>query len=136
MSSKGSKDIASRLRHRIVIEQVTRVSDGTGGVTDNWSTFTTVWASIEPVSANQILFSEQLQQRITHRIFVRYLTGLSSDMRVAFDNRTFRVISFRNIEERKKFLEISALEIEARPVATLASEDGKDITTESGDSLA
>ncbi len=100
------------LRHRIVIEEVALTGDGLGGQTELYSTHATVWAKIEPVSANQISFSQSLEHRVTHKITVREYSGLvlKSDMRITFESRIFHIRSFRNMLERDKFIEIMAEE--------------------------
>lgn len=112
MSSSGSKGkgIIGRMRHEIVVQQVSRAADGQGGFTETWSTFATVWAAIDPVSAYQQFQAEALQHRVTHKITMRYLSGLTSDMRISFGGRLFHIQSFRDFEEKGKFHEVQAEE--------------------------
>ena len=107
---KKTGDVA-RMRHRIVIQSISsRTPDGMGGSTPVWGTFSTVWAEIKPVSASQRKFSDQLEHRVTHKIKIRYLASLSSEMRISYDSRTFHIHSFRNLDERGRFIEIMAEE--------------------------
>jgi SPP1 family predicted phage head-tail adaptor len=101
MSSKDCKDKAGSLRHRIVIEQVARAGDGVGGSVETWSTFATVWAKVSPVSAGQQLWAESLRHKITHRVLLRYLSGVASDMRISFDGRTLQITGFRHLDENE-----------------------------------
>ena len=102
---KGFSDVGA-LRERIVIQNRTLTTDGMGGSTEALTTFGTVWARIEPVSANQMFFSMQLQHRVTHKITIRKLAGIGNQMRISFENRTFQVHAFRDIEERGQYTEI------------------------------
>lgn len=98
--------IISKLRKRITIQSVTRVSDGVGGFTESWSTFATRFAAIEPTKAFQIRWADHLEHRVTHKITLRYLSGVTSDMRVVYGSRTFHIRAIRNPEERNRFLEL------------------------------
>lgn len=101
---------ACQLRNQIVIQTNTLTVDGIGGNTETWATFATVWARIEPLSANQVFFSESLQHRVTHKITIRDLASLSSKMRISFDSRIFYIKSFRDLLEKNRFTEIMAEE--------------------------
>ena len=41
-----------------------------------WGDFATVWASVEPISGQEYWASSQVQAEVTHRIRVRYLSGV------------------------------------------------------------
>lgn len=110
MSSKDCEITAGDLRHKITIEQVTRVSDGQGGFTETWSTFAAPWAKVEPLSAGQKLWAESLQHRISHKVTTRYFAGVTSDMRITWGSRVFHIKGIRNLEEKSRWLEISAEE--------------------------
>ncbi len=59
------------LRHKLVLEAPSRVSDTGGGVTLIWTELGTVWADITPKSATERLSGERLSSRVTHRITIR-----------------------------------------------------------------
>lgn len=101
---------AGRLRQKIEIQKLTRHADGAGGATESWSKFADCYAEVSPVSAAQLAFYEKLEHRVTHKILIRYLPGLSHEMRVLFEGRVFQVQSFRDLEERHQFHEIMAEE--------------------------
>lgn len=102
-----------KLRHRIVIQKPTLSTDSIGGKTETWSTLDTVFAAIEPVSANQTWMAERLEHRVTHKITIRYRDDLTSDMRIYFDSRYFYIQGFRKILETDHWSEIMAAEGEA-----------------------
>lgn len=93
------------LRHRIVIEILTNVSDGQGGQTTTWSTYATVWGLIEPSAVKEILFSNQIQIRRTHKCFIRYRSDITvtPSMRINFDSRYFQIKGIYRPDERKFF---------------------------------
>lgn len=104
------KTKTGHLRELITIEQPTRTTDNQGGATIAWSTFSQVWARIEPLSASQVLFSQSLQHRITHRVTIRELSGVTTAMRITYGSRTFQIHGIRDLEEKNRFVEIAAEE--------------------------
>lgn len=96
----------SELRHRIEIQSRTLVDDGSLGKTETWAKFAVVYAAIWPRSAKEAFNSAQLVQETTHRIRIRYLSGLDSSMRIVFGSRTFEIIGITNPNERGELLDI------------------------------
>lgn len=80
------------LRQRVDLETPTNTADGMGGQTVAWSTFTTVWAAVWPVSASEQVQAGQQAMTITHRIRIRWRSGVTSDMRVKFGSRYFAIV--------------------------------------------
>ncbi len=83
------------LDRRIRIERPTVTKDATyGSPTVAWSTFATVWASVEEImpsrgesNSNGLRIGERAE-----RIRARYLAGVSSDMRVVYLDRANRLM--------------------------------------------
>lgn len=105
MSCKGPKyPISGELRHRIVIQTLTQSSDSIGGYTTSWSTFATVWASLEPRLGNELFRGERLEDHITHICKIRYYAGVLPKMRISFDSRTFQIKSVIREGEIKEWM--------------------------------
>jgi SPP1 family predicted phage head-tail adaptor len=64
------------------------------------TTFATVWASVQGVSAREYLQAGQQQVEISHKVRMRYLTGLSAQMRLSWRGRTLEIISILEHENR------------------------------------
>jgi len=58
-----------------------------------WSNSTAVWASVEGVSAREVLSFGQQETSITHKVRLRYLPGLTQQMRFAWRSRTLDIVS-------------------------------------------
>lgn len=84
------------LRHRIVIEQYTSTGDGQGGVIRAWSTFATRWAGIEPMKGIEQFKQDQKRPRQMFKITLRFLDGLTQNMRITHDGVTYYIISIEN----------------------------------------
>ena len=97
----------SRFRHRVTLQSESLVADGGGGGgAPVWSDQATIWADIQPISGREILHSQMLQVRVTHRIITRYRAGVTTAMRLAKGARLFNIRAVINMEERNRYLEI------------------------------
>ena len=107
---KEQAAIVSRLRQRITIQQQSQTPDTGGGFSRSWGNVATVWAEVIPISGREVLANQQLQGQVTHRITIRYRSGVTTAMRVAYEGRVFNIRSVLNIRERDDLLEILAEE--------------------------
>ena len=82
-----------QLRERVTVEQPTRTTTDLGESQLNWSTYATRWASVEGVSSREALQFGQQQVEITHKVRMRYLDGLTAQMRLKWRSRTLDVVS-------------------------------------------
>jgi SPP1 family predicted phage head-tail adaptor len=99
-----------KLRHRIAIEQVTETQDTDGAVIETWSVFAVAQASIEPISGREYIAAQSTQAEVTHRIRLRYLSGVTPKMRVNCNSRIFDILSAINVGERNRELQLMCRE--------------------------
>ena len=105
------KTLASRLRSRITLQQQVQTADGAGGFARSWSDVATIWAEILPLNGRELLQAQQLQSSVTHKITIRYRTGVIAAQRFLCEStRAFNIRAVRNVEERDELLEIFAEE--------------------------
>ncbi|MDA0780803.1 MAG: phage head closure protein [Rickettsiales bacterium] len=115
--TKNNGDIASQMRHVITFQSQVLTADNAGGNTIGWTDFMSVWAKIEDISKSggrnlgaEKTFSGQLKNTRSYRITIRYISGVTTDMRVLFDSRVFNIRSVINVNERNEMLQIFAEE--------------------------
>lgn len=105
---------AGTLRHRITLQELVlnaaTTRDAHGGMVETWVDVCTVWASVEPMRAVEIMRANQVDARITHRLTIRYQGGITSAMRAVFGTRVFLFLSVINPDERRIMLEMLAME--------------------------
>ena len=79
-----------------------------GGYTTVWTTITggDVWARVEPLSGSEAYESGMVAQGISHRVVIRYRTGISGKLSVLFGTRRLYIRSATNRLERKEQLEL------------------------------
>ena len=101
---------AGRLRHRVTIQQPSSSTNSRGGKIKSWSDLATVWASIEPLSGREIEQDFQLEPETTTRIVMRYKSGLTSNMRIKYGSRYYKILGITNTNERNYELIVNAVE--------------------------
>ena len=80
---------AGWLRHSIDIEESTDTTDNMGGFTKTWAAITNgsgVRAAIWPVRAKELLEAGKLELSTTHKIRIRYISGVNAAMRIKFND--------------------------------------------------
>lgn len=104
---------SGKLRHRIEIQQKTATQDTFGAPVDTWAEFATVWAEIKPASStDRVAFNQATAPETTHKVNIRYLAGVTSDMRVMFGSRVFEITAPPlNWDERNKELTLMCREL-------------------------
>lgn len=101
----------ARANKRLTLQEESKTSDGRGGNTVTWVDVVTVWAALEPVSAKERYASEQVQRETTHRIQIRYRTGVHSGMRAKHGNRIFSITGVVDVGEAHVKLQLDAKEV-------------------------
>jgi SPP1 family predicted phage head-tail adaptor len=97
---------AGSLRHRVTLQQPAETPDGGGGFTLAWTDVATVWAAIEPLKGAERLHAQQLQSPVTHRVTMRYRSGVTPTMRLLFEARTLNIRAVIDPQERNRTLEL------------------------------
>lgn len=105
---------AGRLRHRITIQESTPTQDSFGEVDDDWSEFATRWARVVTgggVSRARERFANDAKYAEADvRFELRHIDGVTPEMRVVYDGRTFDIIAAENVNERDRETHIMATE--------------------------
>lgn len=100
-----------KFRHRIVIERNNSTTfDAAGTPIAAWATYLTVWASVEPLTGRELFQGAQVRPDATHKITIRYRSGITTAMRAKFRSRHFHFESVLDAEERQRELTILAKE--------------------------
>ena len=99
-----------KLRHRITIEQVAETQDTDGSLIETWSSFASAQGSIEPVSGREYFDAQTTHADVTHRIYLRFVSGVTPKMRVKYGDRIFDILSVINTRERNVELQLMCRE--------------------------
>lgn len=94
----------SNLRHRLTLEELSRVADDGGGFTESWVTVATLSADLQPISGGEMVEADRLAGTITHEIVLRYRAGVMPAMRFRQGTRIFQILAVIDVEERRRWL--------------------------------
>jgi SPP1 family predicted phage head-tail adaptor len=95
---------AGHLTARLDLESAVEVADGQGGVTRSHAVTATLWARIEPVTADIAELGSVERQVVTHRIWLRHTDGLAPGMRLRKGGRIFTIRTVHDPDEGGRYL--------------------------------
>ena len=99
-----------RFRTALALEAPAPVPDGAGGLVDQWTEVATVVALVEPVRANAAFGAGQSLETVSHRITLRFRSGVASGMRFVKGGRVFDIVTVHDPDETGRYLVCRAQE--------------------------
>lgn len=94
------------MRERVTVQVAARATNALGETTLTWSDSTTVWAAVSGVSSQEALQFGQQDTTITHRVRMRYVTGLSHTNRLKWRDRTLNIVSLLEYGNRSEHVAV------------------------------
>lgn len=91
-------------RHELALEAATPVPDGAGGHTEEWAEVGTLFARVEPLSADSRFGAGQTLESTTHRVTLRHRADLRSGMRLRRLERVFDIVTVHDPDETGRYL--------------------------------
>lgn len=88
------------LRERVTVQVANGSTNTLGETVLAWSDSTAVWASVEGVSSSEAIAAGRQDTTVTHRLRMRYLPGLTQQMRFAWRGRTLDIVSLLEHDNR------------------------------------
>lgn len=102
--------MSGRLRNRVTIQSQSTTQDAVGQETISWTTVSTVWAQINPLSGRDYYNQSGEHADITHEIMMRHGVTVRPGDRIVYGSRNFDVNSVLTVQERDAWLKIRARE--------------------------
>ena len=93
---------AGSLSERVTVQQASESRNAIGETVLSWATFAERWAIVEGVSSRESLAYGQQQISVSHRVRLRYLTGLTQSMRLQWRGRTLEIVSLLEHDNRSE----------------------------------
>ena len=87
------------LRHSVVIQVKSTTQDSFGGMPDTWTDVITVRAKISPMKGREYMNARVANSETTHRVKMRYYSGLTAKHRLLFGSRYLYPESIVNVDE-------------------------------------
>lgn len=101
-----------QLKHKIDIEVEATTQNSYGEPTQIWSSFLSgIFVSIEPLSGREFFAADMVQSEITHKVKMRYISGILPKMRIKYGSRYFYIESVINVKEINKELLLMCREL-------------------------
>lgn len=110
--TKAHKSNIGSFDKRVEFQNWTESSgDGMGGSEGSWSTETTLYAGITPISGREKLHMNAVESDISHIVSIRYNEfDVSAKSRIQWGSRTFDLHSVINKGEDGAYFELTATE--------------------------
>lgn len=102
---------AGKYRQPITIQQRQFGEDSYGSTTEDWMDVVKTRAGVFPLSGSEFFKADEINSQITHKVHLRYLPGITPDMRVVLNGRNFMITSVINFQERNVELQMYCKEI-------------------------
>lgn len=98
------------LLQRLEIQSATSTRDVMGQPVVTWATSSTRWASIKSLNSREAYYSKTVRPEVTHKIRMRYFSGLVAADRLKEGSRIYDIGGIINVDERNISYEIDAIE--------------------------
>jgi SPP1 family predicted phage head-tail adaptor len=102
--------VIGSLRHRLVIERMSRSADGSGGALASWTALATAWGGIEALPGSEDFTEDAVSGEARYRITMRYREDIGPADRLRFDERVFEIVSAADPDGRKRRLMCTCIE--------------------------
>ena len=102
---------AGKYRVPVTIQQRQFNEDSYGSTTEDWTDIIHVRAGIFPLSGSEFFKANEINAEITHRVHIRYVPGITPDMRVVLNGRNLMITSVTNYQERNIELQMYCKEL-------------------------
>ncbi len=99
-----------QLRHRLTLQSLTETQDAAGAADLTWTDVADVWAHLRPVSGTSAVIAQQADESLTHEIAIRFRDDVASGWRFVTGERTFRIVTVYDPDERQCYLICSTTE--------------------------
>ena len=100
------------LKHVVSIQAKTKTRDSVGSWVETWSEFAKTRAKISAISASEQVKNQQIENQITHKVTIRYQSGIIPEMRVVYNSRIFEIVGPPiNVREENRWLELLCVEM-------------------------
>lgn len=98
------------LRHKVTIQSATATQDAAGQDIKTWSNYGSWWCNITPQRGREFEASRSIQDEQIYKFQGRYVAGLTPQMRLTWNSKTFEITSVVTVNERDRMTEVMATE--------------------------
>lgn len=93
---------AGRLRHVIHLEKKLQIRDKFNAELEQWQSDRRLWGEIVTGSTKEFLSAQQINNTLSHEVFIRYLPEIHTDMRIRYEGRIFNIHGIKDFGGLKR----------------------------------
>lgn len=102
-------DQAGQLDRRITIQNFSETTDSFGQEVKSFSTLASVWANVVEKVGREGEDGEMIAATKKVEFVIRYRTDVDEEMRIIYNNNTYKIQAIQSADARKAFLKIVCL---------------------------
>ena len=102
-------DQAGQLDRRITIQTFSETTDNFGQEVKSFSTLASVWANVVEKVGREGEDGEMIAATKKVEFIIRYRTDVDEEMRIVYNNNTYKIQAIQYADARKAFLKIVCL---------------------------
>lgn len=102
-------DQAGQLDRRITIQNFSETTDSFGQEVKSFSTLASVWANVVEKVGREGEDGEMIAATKKVEFVIRYRTDVDEEMRISYNNNTYKIQAIQSADARKAFLKIVCL---------------------------
>lgn len=102
-------DQAGQLDRRITIQTFSETTDSFGQEVKSFSTLASVWANVVEKVGREGEDGEMIAATKKVEFVIRYRTDVDEEMRIIYNNNTYKIQAIQSADARKAFLKIVCL---------------------------
>lgn len=101
---------AGAFNRQLSLQNKVDAEDGYGGTIRTYEVQGSVWAKICPVAVRRVVEAANKSHEISHKITFRFKAGVCPGTRFTTGSRHFDVVTVRDPDETKRYLECEVVE--------------------------
>lgn len=102
-------DQAGQMDRRITIQTFSETTDSFGQEVKSFSTLASVWANVVEKVGREGEDGEMIAATKKVEFIIRYRTDVDEEMRIVYNNNTYKIQAIQSADARKAFLKIVCL---------------------------
>ncbi len=94
------------MHDQIILSSRALTPPNSGGVdfTEEFTPKVTIWSMVNTVAGETIFDGTGIEFSVTHRIYIRFLTGVTAEDWIEFDGERLDVLDVEDLDERHTFM--------------------------------
>lgn len=97
---------ASNMREALVLNTVTKVSDGEGGYTTTITPLKTIFANVEMQKGSRLLELQSISFERAFKVYCRYDEAITKTSNFTYKGETLVIHAINNLSQLNRYLEI------------------------------